>query len=281
MLRILKHSRIPLFFHKKSNHMFTVWQHVVLLAIRQYEGKSYRSFVEWLLEAHYLRLFLQLSKIPHFSTLQKFAGRITGTVLERIIASFITLTHVRRIFLGIDASGFKPSNASQYYTYRARLKKRWVKLSIGGDMLKQVICTTKVRRAPGSDNVDFKPLVERTSGIMPLSIVVADRGYDSEENHVLVRENHHAYSIIPPKYQDVPVWKTHGRYRKELKRGYPKPLYSQRNKEETIMSVIKRLFGEHITSRLVRTQNRELTFRCIAYNMHRVTNLLWIVAGFY
>jgi len=50
-------------------------------------------------------------------------------------------------------------------------------------------------------------------------------------------------------------------------------LYNQRNKDETIISVIKRLFGEHITSRLVRTQNRELSFRCIAYNTHRLTNL--------
>ena len=47
----------------------------------------------------------------------------------------------------------------------------------------------------------------------------------------------------------------------------------QRNKDETIISVIKRLFGEHVTSRLVRTQNRELSFRCIAYNIHRLTNL--------
>jgi len=116
---------------------------------------------------------------------------------------------------------------------------------------------------------------------MPLSIVVADKGYDSEENHMLVRERYHAYSIIPPRYQDVPIWKTHGRYRKQLKRRYPKPLYNQRNKDETIFSVMKRLFGEHITSRLVRTQNRELTFRCIAYNMHRVTNLLVIVIAFY
>jgi hypothetical protein len=30
---------------------------------------------------------------------------------------------------------------------------------------------------------------------------------------------------------------------------------------ETIMSIIKRLFGEHIMSRLTRTQNRELSFR--------------------
>jgi hypothetical protein len=43
------------------------------------------------------------------------------------------------------------------------------------------------------------------------------------------------------------------------------------------MSVIKRLFGEHVTSRLVRTQNRELSFRCIAYNMHRLTNLFLLL----
>ncbi|HET7644138.1 MAG TPA: hypothetical protein VFK40_11560, partial [Nitrososphaeraceae archaeon] len=50
--------------------------------------------------------------------------------------------------------------------------------------------------------------------------------------------------------------------------------YNQRNKDETIISVIKRLFGEHITSRLIRMQNRELTFRCIAYNVHRMLDLI-------
>jgi hypothetical protein len=38
---------------------------------------------------------------------------------------------------------------------------------------------------------------------------------------------------------------------KQMKRGYCKAIYNQRNKDETIISVIKRLFGEHITSRLV------------------------------
>jgi hypothetical protein len=278
MLRILQNARIPLFFHRRSNHVFTVWQHVVLLTIRQYEAKSYRMFTDWLVEAHYLRMFLQLSKLPHFTTLQKFADRIAGTLLERIISQFIFLTGIKQVFLGIDSSGFKPTHASHYYTERTNLRRKWVKLSVGGDMLKQAICAIKIRRAPARhDNVDFKPLVERASAIMPLSIVVADKGYDSEDNHVLVRERHEAYSIIPPRYQEVPIWKTHGRHRKQLKRGYPKALYDQRNKDETIMSVIKRLFGEHLTSRLVRTQNRELTFRCIAYNMHRVTNILLLV----
>jgi hypothetical protein len=121
--------------------------------------------------------------------------------------------------------------------------------------------------------IDFRPIITRTSNILPLSVVTGDKGYDSEDNHVLVREELYAFSVIPSRYEHVPIWRTHGKYRKQMKRGYSKLLYNQRNKDETIISVIKRLFGEHITSRLVRTQNRELSFRCIAYNTHRLTNL--------
>ena len=267
ILHILRYARIPLFLHRKSNHIFTVWQHLSLLTIRQYEGKSYRMFVEWVVEAHYLRMFLKMSRIPHFTTLQKFADRIMGSVLQRMITCFIVaLINVNHIFFGIDSSGFKSTHSSQYYAERAKLrkKKKWIKLSVGADVLKQIICSIKIRRAPHHarhDNIDFKPIITRTSEIKPLSVVVADRGYDSEENHVFVREDLKAYSIIPPRNMHVPIWKTHGKYRKQMKRGYIKLLYNQRNKDETIMSVIKRLFGEYISSRLVRTQNRELSFR--------------------
>jgi|SRR5215467_2977176 len=76
--------------------------------------------------------------------------------------------------------------------------------------------------------------------------------------------------------EHVPIRKTRGRYRKQMKCGCSNLLYSQRKKDQTIVSVIKRLFGEHITPRLGRTQNRELSFRCIAYNIHRLTNLTMI-----
>jgi hypothetical protein len=243
-------------------------------------------FVEWLVEAYYLRTFMRLSHIPHYTTLQKFAARITGTILERIISSFILLLGniTRKIFIGIDSSGFKLSNTSQYYTDKVNLqkkkkKKKYLKLSIGGEVLCQIICALKIRRAPTTrhDTIDFLPIVEGSSEILPLSIVVADKGYDSEGNHTFVREILHAFTIIPARYEDVPIWRTYGKYRKQMKRGYSKILYNQRNKDETIMSVIKRLFGECIKSTLVRTQNRELSFRCIAYNMHRLTNLVIIV----
>jgi Transposase DDE domain len=255
MLRVLRNARIPLFLHGKSNHIFTVWQHMVLLlVIRQYEGKSYRLFVDWLVEAYYLRIVLQLSHIPHFTTLQKFTERITGTVLERIISSFIILTKIGQLFIGIDSSGFKATHASQYYTERAKptRRRKYIKLSLTADVLQQIICTIKIRRAPTRhDTIDFQPLITKTSEILPLSVVIGDKGYDSEDNHVLVRDVLDAFSVIPARYVQVPIRRTCGRYRKQMKHGYSKLLYGQRNKVETIISVIKRLFGEHITSRLV------------------------------
>jgi hypothetical protein len=116
-----------------------------------------------------------------------------------------------------------------------------------------------------------------SSKVLPISVTVGDKGYDSGNNHILIREYLHAFSVIPARFEHIPIWRMHGKYRKQMKRGYPKILYHQRNKTETIISVIKRLFGECLTSRLTRTQNRELSFRCIAYNMHRLTNLVIIV----
>jgi hypothetical protein len=74
-----------------------------------------------------------------------------------------------------------------------------------------------VRRAPTRhDNIDFKPVITKTSEILPLSVVViGDRGYDREENHTMVREKLGAFSVIPVRNKGIPICKTHGRrYRK-------------------------------------------------------------------
>ena len=156
ILCILRNARIPFFLHRNSNHIFTIWQHLSLLTIRQYEGKSYRMFTEWLVEAHYLRTFLKISsRISHFTTLQKFTDRITGTIHSGKDNFFFhspynncqTNIPWNRLIWMIQA---KPC-ITQYYTERNKLRKKWIiKLSVGADMLKQIIiCTTiKIRRAP-------------------------------------------------------------------------------------------------------------------------------------
>ena len=102
-------------------------------------------FTDWLVEAYYLRLFLQLSKIPHYTTLQKFTDRINIVMLVKIISSFIIFTVTRQIFAVIHSTVFNITHASDYYTSRAKLRrKKYAKLSIAADVLKQLFCIYKI-----------------------------------------------------------------------------------------------------------------------------------------
>ena len=148
MLRALRNARIPLFLHRKSNHIFTVWQHIVLLVmIRQYEGKrSYRMFVDWLVEeAYYLRIALRLSYI--YTTLHhssKVCCKNKWYYIGKIISSFIlSLIYIDRLFIGIGSSGFKVTNALHYYTDKAKLHNKYLKLSLSAHLLSQIICTSQ------------------------------------------------------------------------------------------------------------------------------------------
>ena len=71
----------------------------------------------------------------------------------------------------------------------------------------------KIRRTPQArhDNI----------GIRNPSIICSctDKAYDSEDNHLLVREELYTFSVIPARYEHVPVWRAHGKYRKQMKRG--------------------------------------------------------------
>ena len=145
-------------------------------------------------------------------------------------------------------------------------KRRFLKLTIGAELRTQLVTSIKLRRGPSNDNRDFEPVVRKAHSIKPIRIGIGDKGYDDEENHELLRNELHADSIIPARCEDVPVWRTRGRYRKEMKRGYSKKKYHQRSKDETIFSVVKRTMGDEVRSVRTKGQNNEIRLRVIAYN---------------
>ena len=125
LLHILQYCRIPLYLQRRSNHIYTVWKHIVLVTLGQYEFKCYRKFIDRLVETYYLRVFLQLSKIPHYTTLMKFIDRINFMMLGMTISSFILLTYTRYIFTSIDVTGYKITIESECYVNRVELKKKY------------------------------------------------------------------------------------------------------------------------------------------------------------
>ncbi|MBM2818358.1 MAG: Transposase family protein [Nitrosarchaeum sp.] len=284
MMQIIKRARTSPYLHKTSNHMYTVWQHLILLALRQYESKSYRMFVDFLDECIGVQKYLGLSILPHYTTLQKAAARLDTAMLQKVLESFVIHAKIKNMFAGIDATGFGHTQASYYYTKRIKLRRKFVKMSAVSDMREQLVCAVKIRHRQRHDSVDFTSLLHKANNILPVYTIVADKGYDSEKNHITAHTLGIA-SIIPTWYEYVPVYKTRGYHRKMLKRkGYDSVTYHQRNKTETIFSVIKMMFGENVTSRKIATQNRELMYRVIAYNAYRITrdnltNLAWFLHG--
>lgn len=281
MMQIIKRARIPPYLHRKSNHVYKVWQHLILLVLRQYEHKSYRRFVEFLQEAFGVMQFLGLSKIPHYTTLQKAAARLTHGMLLKMLESFVLQTRIRKMFVGIDSTGLSHGQASYYYTKRAKLRRKFVKISVCAEMRHQIICGIKIRHRRRHDSVDFVPLLGRSVGVAPIGAVVADRGYDSEQNHVSAQNIDIPNIIIRPKYESLQVYKTKGYHRKNMKRRFDWDTYHQRSKAETIFSVIKRMLGEYVMSRYILTQNREVMCRIIAYNCYRITRNYTMIMGWF
>jgi citrate lyase gamma subunit len=68
-----------------------------------------------------------------------------------------------------------------------------------------------------------------------------------------------------------------GKYRKQLNKDFDKIKYNRRNIVETIISVVKRKFGETLRARKVRNQVKEVKVKLIVYNINKkVIQLLWI-----
>ena len=244
-----------------------------LFFLKEYENKAYRHFKEWLMVTDKIVDYLGLPEVPHFTTPNKFLNRVDTVVVQSIIGLF---SNEKMVDLAIDSTGMRLEHGSKYYTKRLKQlgverteTNKHLKLSIGIDTDTQFIVSSKLRRGPASDHIDFDLLLNKASDWSNLKTVIADKGYDSEENHRIAREQFDSISIIPARNQDVPVHRTKGWYRKKMKRHFDKEKYNQRNKVETANSVIKRLMGDSIRSRKVRTQNREMEFKMLAYNAHR------------
>jgi hypothetical protein len=121
IFKVCQRQAVPLYSSRFSRKDYTLWQHIALLALMQRIRKSYREYVDdYLTTTERLLDVLGLSKIPHFTTIEKFLLRVPGALLESVIGGFLGLTRVRWQLFSPDSSGFSPHRASHYYVLRTK-----------------------------------------------------------------------------------------------------------------------------------------------------------------
>jgi hypothetical protein len=229
---------------------------------------------------------LGLKRVPHWATLHKFSERADTRRLERVLLGFLQKARLRVLYLAVDSTGFSSTSASTYYTRvlefrksklgghrRGVLTRRFVKQTVAVETRKQLIVSVKFRRGPSNDSPDFPWVLEkvRPAGL-PVKLVLADKGYDSESNHEFAQEVLGARAVIPVRCQR-PGSKMRGWYRKRQARDFDEGAYHQRAKVETVFSVEKRRMGSAVLARVTSQQHKELILRAFSYNSGRMEAL--------
>ena len=288
ILNALRIRQIRLYGHKFSKKTYTLHQHAVLLAVREFnKGMGFRLFCEILPDYSLLLEYLGLEKIPHFTTLHKVSLRLKGKLVESIFLGFARRAKFRA---GIDSTGLSLQHSTYYYEKRlehfrkakrkkpGRPKKRRRKkhqyTSIFADLDKQLILSVKLLRGKKSDNKMMIPTIKKAKELFKQIISNdADRGYDAEYNHEYTNEVMKALDKIKLRRLDVPVHRTKGVNRKiaknKMKNKRGRPRKNHRNKIESIIFVFKKILGEHLSATSSRGQRQQNRFRVIAYNAYK------------
>ena len=103
-----------------------------------------------------------------------------------------------------------------------------------------------------------------------MDTLLADAGFDSEDNHQFLRTTCGVRSIIPPRIGRPTLKPPTGYYRRKMKtyfRRYGSTTYGQRWQVETVFSMIKRNFGSSLSARSTHARYRELALRAICHNV--------------
>jgi hypothetical protein len=258
----------------RSRHDFTQRQLMSCLILRAYLKTTYRGVLEHLKNCPALRRELGLEdNLPHYSTLAKFSRRsqvleIADAIIQTIGKAAVAADPQGQ-FAAMDATGLERTAASIYYQTRSgKRRHQWVKLSaivLGGSLLPLSIA---LDWGPSGDQRQVPVLIAKASQAATPAKLYADRGYDSESTHQLVRD-WGVESVIRPNLRRSGAIRT-GYWRSQMTEQYlEKAGYKKRWWVESFFSALKRTMGSTLNARRPDQMLAEAAFKVLAYTLRR------------
>ena len=262
---------------KFSKRRFTQPQLLAILCLMRFEDWTFREAEVRLHEHSELRRALGLERAPDYTTLHCFMKRLTAGV----IASVLEET-VRRMPPGkpggttvaVDATGLAPGAVSVFFVKRVKDRgegfpwRRWTKWLVVVDVPRRLILAQSAKYGPTNDSATLRPLVSAAASTGEIEFVLADAEFDSELNHIYVRDHIGASAVIPAK-RGKKGWRKQG-MRAEMERNFPAGLYALRNAVESLFSAVKRKLSSRAPGRSLATQVLQALLLGVAYNIYRL-----------
>ncbi len=178
----------------------------------------------------------------------------------------------------IDSTGLESDHASRYFRWIRRRKsekhqrlglKSWPKLTVLCHRKTQLVIGAFVCVAPTHEYPLFRTVLRKAERLMHFDRILADAGYDSEENHEFGRDCLKIKeTVIPvrPRLRKRHIRACTGKYRRQMRYRFPRRLYRQRWQVESLFSRLKRRLGSHIFAHNWPAQMREAYLRVLTLN---------------
>lgn len=260
----LKKQDVPRHWSKTKNEKYDVHVMIVLHVLYCLADKSYNRFRRIIESCP--PTSLALNSIPDSSTLWRAWRRIPQRYYRKLVQ--LSGKGGRDKCVALDPTHFQITSPSLAYLKRIkrnplREPNRKVSIATGTRSLriKDVIIYKYAKRS-GLDDLD-KILGNWVKG----KTIVADTEFDAQERFHDKVSDLGGKGVAPLRHKDIPIHRTHGARRKELRRKWPGRTYHRRPLAETTNSMLKRGMGDTLRGRTVWQQARHYYAKCFAHNI--------------
>jgi hypothetical protein len=288
-----------------SRRDFTRPQLFACLVLRESLRLSYRKIEAFLLDVPHWLAEIGMAQVPDHNTLWRAFGAM---LKKRKVEKALDLmagdnekelsSGLKSKPLSIDSTCYEPHHRSKHYdrvcrkialqngqkyaenpgkygpavnASRSKKLRRMPKLALATAAASHRILAVRTHIGNGSDCPDFEPLLFDAWRRAKVRTVVADAGYDSENNHRIARLDMGVRSVIPaqsgrPSKSPPPSY-----YRRLMKRRFKNKsdakTYGQRAQSETTNSMMKRNLGDSLRSIKPERREQEMMLRALVHNL--------------
>lgn len=277
---------LPEYSHHMSPKKFTQRQLFACLVLKMFFKTDYRGICTYLTDMPELRHAIGLTSVPHFTTLQKASQRLLCTSrCKDLLHATVRGLGNNVPLAAVDATGLQSGHISPYFfAIRDKVPKKGVwtqftqypKLGALVDITSHLILAIVTTRGPGRDSTHFKTILDDVPSDITIEHLLADAGYDKEDNHIYAREILSIKTSIPPTCGTPPKDLPRKHYRRLMATDFDHGAYRQRWQVETVFSMIKRNLGYALKSKTQPAQNTEMALMAITHNLM----ILYLVMSF-
>lgn len=265
-IEVCRMAQIPLYIEKHDPKIFTTVQKFYLYLYKIKKKLTLRGLIEDLTTSKVVE-FLRLDRIPDHSMLSYFIKNLPSKLVRAVDEAVQKILPEYENVI-VDSTGFECTNPSHYYCFRRdKPVDGFITLHAVIDQENGFIRTHKTRAKKVHDSKMLIPLIKKL--VNKPKILYADRGYDSEKNYAFIVDKIDCVPLILQKNMLKPPEKCKGDHRLEIREIFDYQEYLKRNKIEGIFSALKRKYGSVLSTKKVRTQEKELTLKVIIYNLEK------------